>query len=296
MSSTEDPQLPRNNARRHFLGVTAATGAKLAGIAAIASVVTHSPANALGRLWGRGGSGGHGGSGGSGGSNGGSSGGSNGGSSGGAQCFLRGTAILTDCGERLVEELRIGDHVTLPDGSSRPVKWVGRQAYRKNGARWQESVVPVRIARNALGENLPHADLYLSPLHALYLNGALIRVRDLVNGTTIAPVIPADDASVEYYGVLLDTHEAIIAEGAAAESFHLKDGNYESFANFADYTRLYGEPRGVMASFAPVVGEEGGWRHLKALLLLGASPLTGMSDPYAAARKTIDARAREMAA
>ncbi|TCR98194.1 hypothetical protein EV281_1091, partial [Rhizobium sp. BK418] len=40
MSSTEDPQLPRNAARRHFLGVSAATGARLAGLAALATAIS----------------------------------------------------------------------------------------------------------------------------------------------------------------------------------------------------------------------------------------------------------------
>ncbi len=297
MSSSEDPQLPRNTARRHFLGIATAAGARIAGIAALATTISSSPASALGRLWGHGGGGGgKGGSGGSGGSGGGGSGGSGGGGGGGGpQCFLRGTAILTDCGERPVEELRLGDRVVLPDGSDRAVKWVGRQVFRKSGARWQEGVTPIRVARHALDGRTPHTDLYLSPFHALYLNGALIRVKDLVNGTTITAVTPADDAVLEYYGVMLDTHEIILAEGAAAESFLLRESNHENFTNFADYARLYGDAQPEMAPYATVLGEEGGWKHLKALLLLGASPLVRVSDPFGDAFDKIDAQARELA-
>ncbi|MFS8144972.1 hypothetical protein ATY78_10380 [Rhizobium sp. R635] len=291
MSSTEDPKLPRNTARRHFLGVAAATGARLAGVAALVTTISTSPANALGRLWGRGGSGGHGGSGGGSGGGGGSSGGGSG-SSSGPNCFLRGTAILTDCGEKPVENLSIGDRITLPDGSTRPVKWVGRQSFKKSGARWQKDVVPIRVSRHALDGHAPHSDLYLSPGHALYLNGILIQVKDLVNGTTIAPATPAADVSIDYYAVMLDTHEAILAEGAAAESFHLKNGNHENFCNFAEYQRLYGKERIVMTSFAPLLG--GGWSHLKALLLLGVSPLVPMPDPFGDACEKIDANAREL--
>jgi len=243
----------------------------------------------MGRRWGRGHSGGGGnGSGGQGGSGG-------GGGGGGAQCFLRGTAILTDCGEKPVEDLRVGDNVALPDGSARPVKWVGRQVFKKSGARWHEGVVPIRVSRHALDSRTPHSDLYLSPGHALFLNGVLIRVRDLVNGTTIAPVVPADDTSIEYYAVLLSTHEVILAEGAAAETFHPSESNYENFSNFAEYKRLYAEERTVMTSYAPVVGEEGGWKHLKALLQLGASPLVPMCDPFGDACEAINTRAKELA-
>jgi len=288
MSLKEDPKLSRNTARRHFLGVAAAAGARLASLTALAAAVSKSPASAMGRRWGRGHSGGGGnGSGGHGGSGG-------GGGSGGAQCFLRGTAILTDCGEKPVEDLRVGDIVALPDGSARPVKWVGRQVFKKSGQRWHEGVVPIRVSRHALDSRTPHSDLYLSPGHALFLNGVLIRVRDLVNGTTIAPVVPDDDTSIEYYAVLLSTHELILAEGAAAETFHLSESNHENFSNFAEYKRLYAEERTVMTSYATVLGEEGGWEHLKALLLIGASPLVPMRDPFGDACDQINARAKAL--
>ncbi|NKM43048.1 hypothetical protein GFL68_33525, partial [Rhizobium laguerreae] len=210
----------------------------------------------------------------------------------GPNCFLRGTAILTDCGEKPVENLSIGDRVALPDGSTRPVKWVGRQSFKKSGARWPNDVVPIRVSRHALDGQTPHSDLYLSPGHALYLNGILIQVKDLVNGKTIASVTPAADVSIEYYAVMLDTHEVILAEGAEAESFHLKNSNHENFCNFPEYERLYGKERIVMTSFAPLLG--GGWSHLKALLLLGVSPLVPLHDPFGNACEKIEAQAKEL--
>ncbi|MBB3386956.1 MULTISPECIES: Hint domain-containing protein [unclassified Rhizobium] len=283
MSSGKNPTQPRNAARRHFLGVAAAASAGLAGIAALAIAISTSPASAMGRLWGRGDADGHGDSHGS---------GPGGGYGGGANCFLRGTAILTDRGEKPVEDLRINDCVTLPDGSARPIKWIGRQVFKKSGARWHKDVIPIRVSRHALDGHTPHSDLYLSPGHALFLEGVFIRVKELVNGTTIAPVIPADGMPIEYYAVMLDTHEVILAEGAAAETFCLKDSNHENFANFAEYTRLYGEERTVMTSYAPVLG--GGWMHFKALILLGVSPLVPVRDPVRDACEKINARAKEL--
>lgn len=284
MSSRKNPRLPRDAARRHFLGVAAAAGARLAGLAALATAISRSPASAMGHLWGRGDSDGHGDS-----DDGGHGRGHGG---GGANCFLRGTAILTDCGEKPVEDLRIDDRVALPDGSARPIKWIGRQVFRKSGVRWHKDVMPIRVSRHALDGRTPHSDLCLSPGHALFLDGVFIRVKELINGTTIAPVIPADGMPIEYYAVMLDTHEVILAEGAAAETFCLKDSNHENFANFAEYTRLYGEERTLMTSYAPVLG--GGWMHFKALLLLGFSPLAPVRDPLGDACEKINARAKEL--
>ncbi|MDQ0562427.1 hypothetical protein QO004_004232 [Rhizobium mesoamericanum] len=84
-----------------------------------------------------------------------------------------------------------------------------------------------RATRSAIASQT----LYLSPGHALFLNGVLIRVKDLVNGTTIAPIAPHDHIAIEYYAVLLATHQVILAEGAAAETFHPSASNRENFSN-----------------------------------------------------------------
>jgi len=283
MTYAKDPKLPRNSARRRFLGVAAAASARLASVAVLAAAASSLPAKAAGLHlgWGKGkgNSGEHGKSG-------------RGGGSGGPLCFLHGTSILTDCGEKRIEDLRIGDRVVVRGGETGSIRWVGRQVFKKNGLRWQEDVVPVRVARHALDNRTPHSDLYLSPGHALFLNGVLIRVKDLINGTTIAPIAPRDDTTIAYYAILLATHEVIFAEGAAAETFNPSVSDRENFSNFAEFERLYaGEKPMAMRSYAPVLGEEGGWEHLKALLLL---PFVPSHDPFEDACMTISARMKEL--
>ncbi|WP_426131980.1 Hint domain-containing protein, partial [Pararhizobium sp. PWRC1-1] len=126
-------------------------------------------------------------------------------------CFLRGTSITTPTGEVFIEDLHIGDRVETVGGNVRAVKWIGRQSYKRSGLSWNDSVVPIRIWRHALGHNTPHQDLYLSPGHALFIGGVLIRVKDLVNGTSIAPAPHRE--TIEYYQIVLDSHDVILAEG-----------------------------------------------------------------------------------
>jgi len=267
MSSNKKPNSPHDRARRHVIGVIAAV---------VATAIGSNGAHALGnKVWRRPG------------------GGRNGsGSEGDQHCFLRGTSIMTPSGEVQVEDIEPGDLVLTSVGKAVPVKWIGHQRFKRSGASWHEGVAPIRVARHALDHQTPYRDLFLSPDHALYLDGVLIRVKDLVNGASIAPVDPANERTLDYYHVVLDTHEVIFAEGAQAETHLLRDSNYERFTNFAEYKRLYpGEEQLAMTPFAPVVGYEGGRENLKALLRMGVSPFVKMHDPVQEAYERIAKRA-----
>lgn len=294
-----DPrELPFNRARRHFLGAAAAVGARAAGIAAAAVAIASSPAQAGGRNWGRRGGGSHGGAGGSGGGSGGSGGsggGSGSGGGGGASCLLRGTSILTPTGERRVEEVRIGDLVETASGEAKPIIWIGRQTFKKSRASWNESVMPIRISQDALDQGVPSRDLYVSPGHALYLDGVFFRAKDLVNESSIKPALPPGSEAIEYYNFLLDTHEVVVADGTPVETYQFGRNDYQKFDNFIELEQLHAnDARASMACFAPVVGEESGSQHIKALLLLGVSRFVPVRDPFKDVSDRIAARAREM--
>ena len=121
-------------------------------------------------------------------------------------------------------------------------------------------------------------------------------VRELVNGTSIAPALPAGMEVIEYFHLVLDRHEVVLAEGAPAETQQVTSRKeYEAFRNFAEYERLYGDESGAaMASFAPNLGT--GRAHLKALLALSVSPLVQVRDPLQEAYERIAARAQNVMA
>ena len=247
MSSEKNGHSPRSRARRHFLGLTAATAARAAALGEFASAMWTRPSQALGTKWWHGG--GHGGHG------------------GGANCLLKGTLIETPGGPVAVEALSVGDLVTTVRGDARPVKWVGWQSHRKGGAEWSESVMPIRVKRHAIDGKTPQRDLYLSPNHALLIDGVLIRVKDLVNGQSIARV--SMDKPIDYYNIVLDGHDAVLAEGAAFETYLMRGDSYKSFTNFAEYRELYPEEANIiMQPCAPLMGYEGARQHIHALLCM----------------------------
>jgi hypothetical protein len=144
-----------------------------------------------------------------------------------AACFRAGTRIRTEHGDVAVEDLTVGDHVMTISGAMLPVQWIGTRDVNCRAHPSPELVWPIRIAAGAFAPGAPSRDLWVSPDHALYLQGVLIPVRHLVNDRTI--VRQAVD-TVRYYHVELPRHDVLLAEGLPAESY-LETGGRSNFAN-----------------------------------------------------------------
>ena len=146
--------------------------------------------------------------------------GQDGGEGGGRACFLLGTRIQTPGGEIDVEKLCEGDLVRTSSGQARTVKRVfSWKAERGPDHSWDVDVAPVKIARSALAPNVPHRDLYVSPEHAIYVDGALISARLLVNGRSIVRFEQHEADELSYFHIELEDHQVIFAEGTPVESF-----------------------------------------------------------------------------
>ena len=168
-----------------------------------------------------------------------------------AVCYLRGTSIATEQGDVTVEQLQIGDMVRTLDGSLKPVKFVGIQAFEPEFVAAAPSQRPVLIRKDAIAAGMPARDLYVSAMHSLYIDDVLVPAVALLNGRSI---VRADvPGTVEYFHIELDAHEVIFAEGLPAESF-IDDDSRAIFDNAFEYEALYGEGP-VLSAYAPRIEE-----------------------------------------
>jgi hypothetical protein len=192
-------------------------------------------------------------------------------------CFAGGTRIRTERGDTPVEHLRAGDRVVTVSGRGaplQPILWIGRRHVALAGHPNAEAIAPIRIRAGALADNTPARDLLVSPDHCLFLDGALVPARLLVNGTSI--VAETGLAEVTYYHVELEAHDVLLAEGAAAESW-LDCDNRAWFEN---------APVAQLAVTGTLAEAGTGWDASRA-----CAPLLHGGDQLAAIRAAIAARA-----
>ena len=145
-------------------------------------------------------------------------------------CFLAGVLIQTPSGEIAVENLAAGDLVcTRIEGRTvaRPVIWIGSRSV-DIGNDAALAAYPVRVRAGAFADNIPHRDLLVTSEHCIHVDGRLVPVRMLVNGSSI--FVDRSLTQFTYFHVELETHSILIADGLETESY-LDTGNRANFAN-----------------------------------------------------------------
>lgn len=142
-------------------------------------------------------------------------------------CFTPGARIITDRGEVPVEALKLGDRVLTRDNGYQEIRWIGRRDLTLAQVLARPVLAPVRIARGALGGDLPARDLVVSPQHRMMIASpryevlfgeaeVLVAAIHLVGRQGITALAPQ---AVSYIHLMFDHHQIICAEGAWTESY-----------------------------------------------------------------------------
>ena len=170
-----------------------------------------------------------------------------------ASCFLKGTTIRTINGDKKIEDLTVDDSLPTVFGGIRSIQWISRYHLKKPDPTkaWVKDVLPVRVARSALGPGVPHADLFITKPHSLLIDDVLVPVCNLINGTTITLYDARALDELELFHIKLERHDVIYAEGAPCETLLDVD---ENAINFAEYLRKYGRPVSKNIPCVPVLG------------------------------------------
>ena len=145
-----------------------------------------------------------------------------------ASCFLDDVLIATPHGEVKVQEVAVGDFVSVREHGhteSRLVVWTGSRTVQLDHTAKSDEY-PVRILTSAFSSLVPYRDLLVTSEHCVHVDGKLIPVRMLVNGSSI--IIDTNITSFTYHHIELDRHGILLADGLEVESY-LSTGNRMNF-------------------------------------------------------------------
>ncbi|MDZ4312132.1 MAG: Hint domain-containing protein [Cypionkella sp.] len=145
-------------------------------------------------------------------------------------CFTAGTMIMTRKGEVAVDRLRVGDEVLTVDKGFRPIRWIGSRTLSARQLQCAPQLRPIRFEIGALGNGLPLRPLEVSPQHRCLIRSEIaqrmVGAREVlaaakhllaVEGVSVVET----NTPVTYFHILLDSHELLISNGAATESFFI---------------------------------------------------------------------------
>ncbi|MFT8645133.1 Hint domain-containing protein [Gluconacetobacter sp.] len=161
-------------------------------------------------------------------------------------CFLAGSMIRTPDGDCAVEDIRIGDEISVYDWrnnieATRDVVWVGsRKVVVRPDYPDDEAGYPVRILKDAVADGVPYKDMLITAEHCLFFANSFIPARMLVNGTSI--FYDKSITSYTYYHIETDPHAVIRADGMLTESY-LDTGNRRAFQQDGKVATLRGVVR-----------------------------------------------------
>jgi len=138
-----------------------------------------------------------------------------------APCFTAATRIITNVGEKLIEDITVDDLVLTADHGFQPVRWTGHRDVTRVDLTRYPQLRPIVVEQGTFGNS---RRLRVSPEH-----GILARIEDqetLIRAKNVASVMGPQTAypdfaceTVTYFHLMCDQHELIFAEGTLTEAF-----------------------------------------------------------------------------
>ena len=154
-------------------------------------------------------------------------------------CFTPGTTIATAKGERLVEELHVGDRIITRDNGIQEIAWMGHKEMSGRQLVQNPHLKPILIKAGALGNGLPERDMMVSPNHRVLVaseltqlyfeeNEVLAAAKHMVGAKGIHAV---DVIQTTYVHFMFERHEVVLSNGAWTESFQPGDYSLKGIGN-----------------------------------------------------------------
>ncbi len=142
-------------------------------------------------------------------------------------CFTPGTVIATPRGERLVEDLQVGDRIITRDNGLQEIRWIGQRQLTGQELCQAPHLKPVLIRAGALGHGLPERDTLVSPQHRVLINNdraalyfeerEVLAAAKHLTGLDGVEIVEARAAT--YIHFMFDQHEVVLSNGSWTESF-----------------------------------------------------------------------------
>ncbi len=153
-------------------------------------------------------------------------------------CFTPGTQITTERGDCPVEQLAVGARVITRDNGIQTVRWVGRTQLFLHDFQAEPHLLPVFIAKGALGKGLPERDMRLSPNHRVLVANGRTSLRFAEREVLVAAkhltsdgVHVVQSSGTTYLHFMCDRHEIVLADGVWTESFQPDDQSLKGLGN-----------------------------------------------------------------
>ncbi len=154
-------------------------------------------------------------------------------------CFTPGTTIATPRGERLVEELQVGDKIITRDNGIQEIAWLGHKAMSGKQLAANPHLKPILIKAGSLGQGLPERDMLVSPNHRVLVASEKTQLyfeeREVLAAAkhmTGADGIHAVNVmQTTYVHFMFERHEVVLSNGAWTESFQPGDYSLKGIGN-----------------------------------------------------------------